>query len=89
MAKIYETVVYVAILIVCISYSHFVSNSGPGDHGGSAEDYGDPMAVLDLTGLDEIAGSDGIEEGVESEVEEGTEEQLEQPEDDGENVDDQ
>ena len=70
-----------------MSYSHFCFNSGPGNHGGSAEDYGDPMAVLDLTGLEEIPGSDGIEECVEGPVEGGTEEC---PKESGEeNVDDQ
>ena len=70
-----------------MSYSHFCFNSGPGNHGGSAEDYGDPMAVLDLTGLEEIPGSDGIEECVDYEVEGGPEERLEESGD--EIVDDQ
>ena len=52
----------------------FISNtdvylySGPGDHG-NAEDYGDPMAVLDLTGLDsDVPNSDGLEQEVLEEV---------------------
>ena len=49
--------------------------SGPGDHGNSAEDYGDPMAVLDLTGLDDDPDGEGAEEV----ADDAPEEQLDNP----------
>lgn len=61
MAKIYAMVVYVTVWLW--------------DNGNSAEDYGDPMVVLDLSGLDEVPGSDGLEDCVDEGLEEAVDDE--------------